>query len=253
MQIVTDVGGYSLAWIGIKKADQDKTVSVAAHSGRCGSYMSDLKITWADNELGRGPTGTAIRTGQSQVVKNLREALNYTPWKGAISEYGFASALALPLLDRAGNTLGALTIMAHEIDTFNNEEVLLLTELASDLSFGIVSLRMRSERDLALKESQAYQRKLGKSLEDALEALAAMTELRDPYTAGHQRRVGELASGIARNMGLPAEQVHAIHLAGVVHDVGKIHIPSEILSKPGKLTPSNSSCSRHTHRPDMTF
>jgi HD-GYP domain-containing protein (c-di-GMP phosphodiesterase class II) len=113
----------------------------------------------------------------------------------------------------------------------------LLTELASDLSFGIVSLRMRSERDLALKESQAYQRKLGKSLEDALEALAAMTELRDPYTAGHQRRVGELASSIARNMGLPTEQVHAIHLAGVVHDVGKIHIPAEILSKPGKLTP----------------
>jgi len=64
-----------------------------------------------------------------------------------------------------------------------------------------------------------------------------MTELRDPYTAGHQRRVGELASCIARNMGLPTEQVHAIHLAGVVHDVGKIHIPSEILSKPGKLTP----------------
>jgi len=68
------------------------------------------------------------------------------------------------LLDRAGNTLGALTILAHEIDAFNNEEVLLLTELASDLSFGIVSLRMRSERDLALNESQAYQRKLERVL-----------------------------------------------------------------------------------------
>jgi HD-GYP domain-containing protein (c-di-GMP phosphodiesterase class II) len=236
-KVVTDVGGYSLAWIGIKNADQDKTVCLAAHSGRCGSYMSDLNITWADNEHGRGPTGTAIRTGKRQVVQDLQAALNYAPWKRAVSEFGFASALALPLLDRAGNSLGALTILAHEIDAFNDEEVLLLTELASDLSFGIVSLRMRSERDLALKESQAYQRKLGKSLEDALEALAAMTELRDPYTAGHQRRVGELASSIARNMGLPTEQVHAIHLAGVVHDVGKIHIPSEILSKPGKLTP----------------
>jgi len=60
-------------------------------------------------------------------------------------------------------------------------------------------------------------------------------EARDPYTAGHQRRVSELAAAIALEMGLPEEQVNGIHLAAMIHDVGKIHIPAEILSKPGKL------------------
>ncbi|MEQ1673763.1 MAG: HD-GYP domain-containing protein, partial [Candidatus Nitrotoga sp.] len=65
---------------------------------------------------------------------------------------------------------------------------------------------------------------------------AAIVEMRDPYTAGHQVRVADLAMAIAKQMGLPDEQAHAIHLAGMVHDLGKIQIPAEILSKPGKIT-----------------
>src|SRR5579885_907340 len=79
--------------------------------------------------------------------------------------------------------------------------------------------------------------KLRQSLEDGLQALAAATEMRDPYTAGHQQRVAELACSIASEMGLSDEQIHAIRLAGVVHDIGKIHIPAEILAKPTKLSP----------------
>ena len=69
-----------------------------------------------------------------------------------------------------------------------------------------------------------------------MRAIAAIVEMRDPYTSGHQVRVADLAMSIARQMGLPEEQVHTIHLAGVVHDLGKIQIPAEILSKPGKIT-----------------
>ena len=60
--------------------------------------------------------------------------------------------------------------------------------------------------------------------------------MRDPYTAGHQRRVAELAVAIAGDLGLPKEQIHGIHLAAGIHDLGKIRVPAEILSKPGKLT-----------------
>ncbi len=60
--------------------------------------------------------------------------------------------------------------------------------------------------------------------------------MRDPYTAGHQRRVAQLAAAIATEMGLPPERIHGIRLAGTVHDVGKIGVPAEILSKPGVLT-----------------
>ena len=69
-----------------------------------------------------------------------------------------------------------------------------------------------------------------------VEAIAALYEKRDPYTAGHQRRVAQLACAIARKMGLPDEQIYGIRIIGVVHDIGKIAVPGDILSKPGKLS-----------------
>lgn len=89
------------------------------------------------------------------------------------------------------------------------------------------------ERTVELRESE---RKLRASLLESITALAAIVEMRDPYTAGHQRRVAQLAIAIAHELKLPDEQVEGIHLASVVHDVGKIRVPAEILSKPGKLT-----------------
>jgi PAS domain S-box-containing protein/putative nucleotidyltransferase with HDIG domain len=78
--------------------------------------------------------------------------------------------------------------------------------------------------------------KLRTAMGGIIQAMAYTVEKRDPYTAGHQRRVADLARAIATEMKLPADQVDGIRMAGVVHDVGKIAIPSEILSKPGALT-----------------
>ncbi len=73
-------------------------------------------------------------------------------------------------------------------------------------------------------------------LEETVNTLAAVTELRDPYTAGHQERTAGLACAIAVEMSLSEEQVKGIHVSALVHDIGKISVPAEILSKPGKLT-----------------
>jgi response regulator RpfG family c-di-GMP phosphodiesterase len=89
------------------------------------------------------------------------------------------------------------------------------------------------ERTGELRESE---KRLRTSLLDSVTALAATVEMRDPYTAGHQRRVAQLAVAIARELMLPEEQVEGIFLASVVHDVGKIQVPAEILSKPGRLS-----------------
>ncbi len=69
-----------------------------------------------------------------------------------------------------------------------------------------------------------------------IQAIAQTVEVRDPYTAGHQRRVSDLARAIASQMGLSTDQIDGIRLAGVIHDIGKISVPAEILSKPGLLT-----------------
>jgi HD-GYP domain-containing protein (c-di-GMP phosphodiesterase class II) len=78
--------------------------------------------------------------------------------------------------------------------------------------------------------------KLRKILSATIQAMAHTVEVRDPYTAGHQRRVTDLACAIGAEMGLSDDQIGAIRTAGAIHDIGKISVPAEILSKPGKLT-----------------
>jgi putative two-component system response regulator len=78
--------------------------------------------------------------------------------------------------------------------------------------------------------------KLQKTLEETIFAMAHTVELRDPYTAGHQRRVAQIACAIAGEMGLSRETIDAVFMAGMIHDIGKISVPAELLSKPGKLT-----------------
>jgi putative nucleotidyltransferase with HDIG domain len=78
--------------------------------------------------------------------------------------------------------------------------------------------------------------KLERGFQGTIVLVSKITELRDPYTSGHQIRVAKLASAIAREMKLPEEKVEAIHIASLVHDIGKINVPQEILSKPGILS-----------------
>lgn len=89
------------------------------------------------------------------------------------------------------------------------------------------------EREARLK--QAVNR-LSRTIEGIIQAMALTVETRDPYTAGHQKRVADLAQAVARKMGLSEEQVRGVRMAGVIHDLGKLSIPAEILSKPGQLS-----------------
>jgi len=93
-----------------------------------------------------------------------------------------------------------------------------------------------TDRKRAEEEVQRTVETLHRILEQTVYALAAAVETRDPYTAGHQRRVANLAYAMAREMSLPHEQSRGIYMAGLIHDVGKIQIPAEILSKPSQLT-----------------
>ena len=93
-----------------------------------------------------------------------------------------------------------------------------------------VSDRKQAEREL-LKSYETVQ----ENLMGTVNALAAAVEKRDPYTAGHQRRVAQLAAAIARELSLPEDRITGVLMAGLIHDIGKIFIPAEILSKPSKL------------------
>jgi putative nucleotidyltransferase with HDIG domain len=94
-----------------------------------------------------------------------------------------------------------------------------------------------SARKKAEEERSQFAEKLQRSLLQAIRAIALTIETRDPYTAGHQARVAELAVKIGKEIGLDDDDLEGIKLAALIHDIGKISIPAEILSRPGKLEP----------------
>jgi PAS domain S-box-containing protein len=93
-----------------------------------------------------------------------------------------------------------------------------------------------TERKWTEKELQRNAETLRKTLGATIQAMAVTVETRDPYTAGHQRRVTNLARAIATEMGLSKGQIEGIRMATVIHDIGKITVPTDILNKPGRLT-----------------
>lgn len=227
-EVITSSRDYELAWIGFVRKDKNKSIEVMAASGPSKEYVKSLQLSWDDCPAGHGPTGTAVRTGKTQIAQDIQNESRMEPWKEAAAHYGHKSSIALPLKVNEA-VIGALSIYAAQPFAFNTEEVALLEEVASDLAFGIESLRTHDERT-------QYAQRLRTSLEETLQAFASTVEMRDPYTSGHQRRVADLAVAIARELSVPEDQVHGIHLSGMVHDLGKMHIPSEILNRPGKLS-----------------
>jgi HD-GYP domain-containing protein (c-di-GMP phosphodiesterase class II) len=129
-----------------------------------------------------------------------------------------------------------LALHAGRPNAFNTEEIVLLSDMAEDLAFGIMVLRARTEREQAVAAREHSMYLVQKSLEDALQAITYTVELRDAYTAGHQRRSTDLAARIGTELGLAAEGIRGLRLACAVHDIGNIQIPASILSKPAQLT-----------------
>ncbi len=235
-QLIVEKGGYLMAWVGVALDDAAKTVRPVAQFGDVTGFLRDARFSWSDaTELGRGPTGMAVRTGTVQINQNYPTNPALLPWREAAARRGYQSSIALPLMG-ATDRLGVLTIYAPEPNAFDEAEVPLLRELAADLAFGMETLRTRAERDRIAYAHLHHEEILRKSLEQSIGAIADTVEARDPYTAGHQRRVAELAAAIARAMGLPDDRIQGIRLAASIHDLGKIQVPAEILAKPGRLS-----------------
>ncbi|MDE2212908.1 MAG: PAS domain S-box protein, partial [Betaproteobacteria bacterium] len=176
-QLLTDIchqmvdhGGYLMAWVGYAESDEEKTVRPVAHSGHEEGYLSRIRVSWADSELGQGPTGTAIRTGSTQVNQNWLTNPRMKPWRKAALEQGYQASIALPLMED-GRAFGALTLYAREPEAFNPEEVRLLEELTGGLVFAVLSLRTataRSEAAAQLRESESKYRRLVENLPDTV-------------------------------------------------------------------------------------
>jgi len=149
--------------------------------------------------------------------------------------------LSIPLQSK-GKLVGNIFASTPREEISEADKAVIMT-FANQAAMAIENARLHqrfqqelTERKRVEVELQDSLRRLRTALEGTIRAIALTVETRDPYTAGHQRRVADLARAIATKMGLPKDQIDGIRMAGAIHDIGKVSIPGEILSKPGRLT-----------------
>ncbi len=143
-RLCVERGGYRMAWVGYAEHDEVRTVRIVAQAGDHDGYLQNLPVSWADVQRGRGPVGTAIRTGQPCVIDHIPTDPRMVLWRDQASRRGLRSCAALPLIGNA-SVMGALTLYSGDEDCFDPAELRLLMELASDLAYGIATLRTRAE------------------------------------------------------------------------------------------------------------
>ncbi len=234
-RIITDTGNYRMVWVGLMEKNPRLKIRPVAWAGHENGFLDHLNLSMDDNAHGDGGVIRAVSSGEPVIDIIPENPTDQQSWHREARKRGYASAITLPL-EGEGEVFGVLSIYAEEAEAFDLNETQRLTGVADDLAYGIIALRTREERNRATEELQANLEKLRGALEGTVKVIASTVEVRDPYTAGHQRRVATLARKIGRKMFLDEIRLEGIFMAGLVHDLGKIYVPAEILSKPSRLT-----------------
>lgn len=202
------------------------------------AYMTlvdkNLKILWANEKarklFGRDIVGKTCCQALYNQKKFCGNSGSACMTRQAFNRNRVIKHKSLKLKTRAGNTMyfeGTVKVICRD----NKGKPSVVLKIYKDIT----------ERKLADEALQENMKQMRRNLDCTVKAISRTVERRDAYTAGHQNRTAEIASAIAFEMGLSKKRIEAIRMAGVIHDLGKISIPAEILSKPGKLNASELS------------
>ncbi len=216
-EAVVTAGDFLLSCVVYANHDSSKSARIVARAGPATSYLQAIELSWdAALATGRGPFGTAMRTGCTQVNQDWRSGEAMAPWREAALRHGFQSSIALPLT-ATGEVIGVLSLYAAEVGAFNPEQLPPLEELARNVSVAIESLRTREQRDLAEVSNRAKS-----------EFLANMShEIRTPLNAivglnFLMRRDGVTPEQAARLDKIDGASKHLLSLISDVLDLSKI-------------------------------
>ena len=189
---------------------------------------------------GKGLTGKVLQSGKPMTVND------YQSWEGRDPDprWDHIQAIsAIPLLFQ-GNVMGEIGFVHTKAGKkFGNDDMVLLARFAALANTALTNAKLSSLAQQAHDERKFLEEELRKNNDQLQEifismvnALASTVEMKDPYTAAHQRWVTRLACVIAEEMGLSKEQVEGLRMAGIIHDIGKMDVPTEFLIKPGLLS-----------------
>ena len=157
--IAVELAGYKLAWIGLLRHDEARSIEAVGLAYDQDGVFGKLRASWGDSDLGKGPAGTAVRSGHCQVVQNLHGAHNFGTWRPLVLGPRHRAVAALPLRveGETGPVVGVLCLVADEALAFGALELELLEEIARDIAFGMQALRLRSAQlhtSVALRTSE---------------------------------------------------------------------------------------------------
>jgi putative nucleotidyltransferase with HDIG domain len=160
----------------------------------------------------------------------------FAQWREVARKFGIRSAIGCPIPDGILHPFGVLMVYSKLPDAFGPSEIQLFESMAHEIGFGLRSIERQRKLDDQIHEKELIQERLAGALKATIEAMSRTMEWRDPYTAGHQKRVALISAAIAKKLGLNNEQIEALYMAAMVHDLGKVAVPAEILTKPSRLT-----------------
>ncbi len=227
---------YVIAWVGMAESDPNKTVRVAGVAGSAKSYTDGIVVSWSEDTVsGKGPVGTSIRLGQTVVIADGEVDPRFEPWRARAIAYGIRCIVSVPIRS-AGIVIGALAVYSKIPNAFSDSEIHLFENLANEIGYGLKALKDQENLLIEVKVRQEAQAQLLLALNATIEAMSKTMEWRDPYTAGHQKRVAKISTVIGKRLGLSEDRLQGLYMAGLVHDIGKVAVPSEILTKPTTLS-----------------
>jgi putative nucleotidyltransferase with HDIG domain/PAS domain S-box-containing protein len=227
--------GFALATICEVEDETPRTLRLLAAAGPLADRIPALVEAMRTDPEVEGPTVKAIRTRQPCLWNGFsgRPELDWA--RAALGSYDLQSAVAVPMIF-SGRLFGVLVIYGKDEMPFTPEDLAPLVAFADQLGRVLTTL----DSFVRYEESEAGRlaavSRLNEALIETVGALATVVEVRDPYTAGHQRKVATLAVAIAEALGWSERRVEGVRIGALLHDIGKIAIPAELLTKPGKLT-----------------
>ncbi len=235
-EAITQETSSGLAGVGFAGDGPGKPIRVIGAAGTGSSYMDGLELSWSEESpAGRGPSGEAIRSGQVQVMEDSEARENFRHWRERARLAGIRSSVTIPFVSE-GVGRGALMVYARHARAFEPVAIDVFRHLAEEVGIGLSALRRREILDEERQERERAQEELAQALTAVVIAMARAMEVRDPYTAGHENRVAEVACAIAQELGWTEERIRGLRMASLLHDMGKISVPTEILNKPVTLS-----------------
>jgi putative nucleotidyltransferase with HDIG domain len=181
-------------------------------------------------------TEQVVRTKSSLLTnsKNREDVIRKLP--GMLSRRsGSQTTMLIPLISK-DEVFGVLNVQSAKIDAYSENALLLAERVGAQIAGAIANAQLFRERIQVEEKLQNTLDSLRNAVRTTIQVMVSTVEARDPYTAGHQIRSADLARAIATEMGFPQEKIESIRMVGTIHDIGKISIPAEILSKPTKLS-----------------